>query len=111
MDAPDLKPPPAKALLNIGRGSGAPAGYADFVPLNPWGRDFPKDLRERKPRPPLYQVVVRDRKKGNKELRVGPKWAKECAELLQLEIARMIASGAERQWSDPIVLLVPAELT
>lgn len=81
---------------------GTPAGFPDFVPLNPWGRPMPKP--EREPRPALFQVVVRDKKRGNKETRVGPQVAKEIAEMFCATIVQQIKSGAERQWTDPIVL-------
>lgn len=110
MDASALKPAPVKALLNLARGTGNPVGFEDFVPLNPWGRAFPKDLLNRKPRPPLYQVIVRDKRDGNKELRVGPKWGKEFAEMFCMEINKLISSGMEKQWSDPVVIPVPREL-
>jgi hypothetical protein len=100
-----------KPTIQIGRGSGQPAGLPDdWEPLNPWGRGFPKELLNKPPRPPLYQVIVRDARNGNKELRIGPKGPKENAEMLCFEISRMIASGAEKQWFDPIVLEVPKAL-
>lgn len=98
-----------KPAIQIGRGSGQPAGFEDFVPLNPWGRGFPKELLNKPPRPPLYQVFVRDAKIG-KEIPVGPKAPKENAEMWCLEIKRLVASGAEKQWFDPIVLEVPKAL-
>lgn len=82
---------------------GTPAGYPDFVPLNPWGRGFPKPPRPIKR--DVFQVVVRDRRDGNKELRVGPRWeGREHAEMLCLAIAEQIALGAERRWVDPVVV-------
>ena len=81
---------------------GNPAGYPDFVPLNPWGRGFPKP--DRPPKPPLYQVVVLDKRNGNKETRIGPMMQFEFAEIFRHAVAEQVASGAEKQWTDPIVL-------
>lgn len=47
---------------------------------------------------------MRDKKRGNKETRVGPQVAKEIAEMFCATIVQQIKSGAERQWTDPIVL-------
>jgi len=91
---------PAKPLMRVS--GGTPAGFEDFVPLNPWGRAMPKI--ERKVRPALYQVVVRDRRDANKELRLGPKVYREFAEMFCKAIEQQIAAGAEKRWSDPIVL-------
>jgi hypothetical protein len=101
---------PAKPYLRVS--GGTPNGFPDFVPLNPWGREFPKDLLARKPRAKvLFQVIVRDRRDGNKELRVGPKWdQREFAEMICHGIAGQVATGAERRWCDPIVVPVPSEL-
>src|SRR6185312_13147175 len=44
------KPTP-KPMMRVGKGY--PAGFENFVPLNPWGRAMPKP--EKPPRPPLYQ--------------------------------------------------------
>ncbi len=99
---------PAKPLVRVS--GGTPAGMPDFVPLNPWGRGFPKELLNKPPRPPLYQVIVRDAKNGNKELRVGPKAPRENAEMWCMAISRLIASGEEKQWFDPIVIEVPKAL-
>lgn len=108
MGAPELTPKPAKPLVRFS--GGTPAGMPDFVPLNPWGRGFPKELLNRPPRPVLCQVIVRDRKNGNKELRVGPKMAKEFAEMLRFTIEQQVRNGAERQWFDPVVVPVTGEL-
>ncbi len=105
-------PKPAKPLLNIAPGSGQPnqpASEPPFVPLNPWGRPMPKPIRQA--RPQLYQVVVKD--KDNRwglggEIPVGPRMLKEMCELLQAEIAEQIAAGAEKRWSNPVVVPVVA---
>ena len=99
MIAPEI-PKPKKPLLRVS--GGTPAGYPDFVPLNPWGRGFPKP--EREPKPALYQVVVLDRRNGNQETRVGPKMQHEFAAMFCDAIEKQIKSGAEKQWTDPIVL-------
>jgi hypothetical protein len=60
-------------------------------------------------REPRFQVVVKDKKRGNAETRVGPQMAREFAEMLCLSIANQIKLGAEMQWSDPVVVqLTPA---
>ncbi len=93
----DLAKRPALSITG-----GNPAGYPDFVPLNPWGRGFPKP--ERPPKPALYQVVVLDKRNGNKETRIGPMMQYEFVEMFRQAIAEGIASGAEKRWTDPIVL-------
>ncbi len=100
--------PKAKSLMRISGGN--PNGFPDFVPLNPWGRGFPKELLNRPPRPQLYQLIVRDKRDGNKELRVGPKMEKQYVELMHGALVREIVSGAETRWFDPIVVPMPAEL-
>lgn len=95
------------AKLDIGFGSGNPAFAPDYRPLNPWGRRMPPP--ERAPRPALYQVVVRDRRQGLKERRIGPQWSKEFAEQLCFSISKAIGSGLETDWCDPIVVPVSGE--
>ncbi len=102
---PEQKKAPAPSVRV---GGGTPAGFPDFVPLNPWGRAMPAPARP--PRPPIFQVVVRDRREGNKEVRVGPKWPEECAEMLCMAIEQEIAAGREKRWSDPIVISFTAEI-
>jgi hypothetical protein len=88
---------------------GNPAGFPDFVPLNPWGRAMPKPAQP--PRPPVSQVVVRDMRDGGKELRVGPKWCGvEGAAMLCQTIEQEIAAGREKRWRDPVVVTFTAEL-
>lgn len=99
-----------KPLVRIEYGSGNPAGAPDWRPLNPWGQGFPKHLLNRKPRPQLYQLVVKDRRNGNKELRVGPKMGKDFVDILLVQLNALIASGAEKQWFDPAVVPVPSEM-
>lgn len=105
MPSHELKPAPKPLVRASG---GTPAGFADFVPLNPWGRPMPKPVRP--PRPMLYQVVVRDKARGNREVRVGPQWPRELAEMLCLTIANQIRLGAERRWSEPVIIAMPATL-
>lgn len=101
--------PVLKPSITVGHGSGQPAGMPDFYPVNPWGRDMPKP--ERPPRPPLYQVVVLDKRRGNAETRVGPMCPHENAAMLCEAINQQIALGAEKQWTDPIVLKMTEGVT
>jgi hypothetical protein len=65
---------------------------------------FPEPDKE-----PRFQVVVRDKKRGNAETRIGPQMAREFAEMLCLTIANQIKIGREQQWTDPVVVqLTPA---
>jgi hypothetical protein len=99
----------AKPLMRVSGGQpNMPRGEPEFVPLNPWGRGFPAPPRPEKP--PLYQVVVRDKRDANKEVHVGPKMGPQYAELLRMAIARQIGSGAERRWSDPVVVCVTPDM-
>jgi hypothetical protein len=102
----------AKAPKPLVRFSGGqpnmPRGEPEFVPLNPWGRGFPAPPRPEKP--PLYQVVVRDKRDGNKELRVGPQMGHQYAELMRLAIEQQIGLGAERRWSNPTLICVTPEM-
>jgi hypothetical protein len=91
----------AKPWLNIGFGTGNPAGAPDFKPMNPWGRPMPKP--ERQPRPELHQVHVKDAKTA-RIIPVGPKTERENAEMLCIAIGQQIALGAERQWREPHVV-------
>lgn len=102
---------PLKPLARLGAGSGQPnmpTGEPPFVPLNPWGRPMPKfPAPDKEPR---YQVVVRDKKRGNVETRVGPQMARESAEMLRLAIADQIKIGRETQWCDPVVVTLTPSL-
>jgi hypothetical protein len=96
-----------KPLLNIGAGSGQPnmpAGEPPFVPINAWGRLPPKPTRQ--PRPALYQVWVRDTRRGNQPMGIGPKMIKDMADRLCSAIRGQIALGAEKQWIDPVVVMM-----
>lgn len=95
-----------KLKARVGHGSGTLVGEPGFVPLNPWGRPMPKPVTQ--PRPVLYQVVVRDKERGNRELRVGPRMIREMASMLQIVIAEQISLGAEKRWSDPVVVAMPS---
>jgi hypothetical protein len=91
-------------MLNLGHNTGhanQPIGEPAFIPMNPWGRDMPKPSHPDKP--DMYQVVVKDARNGNAELRVGPVWEKKCAELLCVAINSQIALGAETRWRDPSI--------
>lgn len=87
---------------------GTPAGFPDFVPMNPWGRAMPKIAPRIKP--PVHQVVVRDMAHGGVETRIGPKCDLECAEMLCMTIKQQIALGREKVWRDPVVITLTAEL-
>lgn len=98
---------PPRALLR-GLTGGHPAGWEDFVPLNPWGRPMPRSPRKR---PQLYQLFVRDRLHGNRETPVGPKMQDRGAvEMACLALSQSIHAGAEKRWMDPVVVPVPSEL-
>jgi hypothetical protein len=79
-----------------------PKGETVIAPLNPWGRAMPKP--ERQPRPALWQVHVRDKHFG-KVIPVAPSMGREFAEMLKIKIAEQIASGAERRWSNPHLVM------
>src|SRR5690242_13250285 len=100
MTKPSVTPKPAKPYMRVSGGN--PAGMEDFVPLNPWGRSMPRFVAPK--RPELYQLIVRDAARGNKETRVGPKIGYEWAMMFCKTVEQMIASGAEKRWRDPIVL-------
>ena len=87
---------------------GTPAGFPDFVPLNPWGRAMPAPPRRE--RPDLYQVVVRDRQRGNKEVRVGPQMARDHCETIRAAIDTQICLGREKRWFDPVIVKSTAAL-
>jgi hypothetical protein len=102
-------PPPGglKPLLRVSGGN--PAGFPDFVPLNPWGRGMPKAAPRSKPA--VFQLVVRDLRNGGRELRVGPKCeTAEIAEALCMAIKQQIELGREKRWADPQVINFTAEL-
>jgi hypothetical protein len=97
---------PLKSMLRVSGGN--PAGFPDFVPLNPWGRAMPVPAARVKP--PVSQVVVRDMRHGGRETRVGPKCAKQWAEMWCQAIRQAIANGSETRWRDPQVVTFTAEL-
>ena len=80
-----------------------PKGETVIEPINAWGRPMPKYEAPR--RHALHQVYVKDAHDG-KVKAVGPKMAKEFAEMFQLSIAEQIASGAEQRWSEPHVIMM-----
>jgi hypothetical protein len=92
-----------KGSARIGYGSGNPAGVPEFRPMNPWGRPMPAP--ERAPRPPLWQVHVKDAH-DRKEKAVGPRMQKEFAEMFCLAISNQIHLGAERRWSEPHLVYI-----
>lgn len=94
----DLKP-----TINVGHGTGTPAGMPDFRPLNPWGRAMPKPMRQ--PRPSLWQIFVKDARTGTR-IAVGPKAPKEFSEALIERLNLNIVVGIEKQWSDPELVCV-----
>ncbi len=50
-----------KRALDIGHGSGDPAGFPGYKPVNPWGRAMPKPKRAYRQKPireELFQVVM-----------------------------------------------------
>lgn len=85
-----------KASGIVGHGSGRLAGCPTFAPLNPWGREFPKHLRDKKPRPPLWQLIVM---RNGVEERTGPKMQKEFLEPLLEVIEKGIRCGAEKEYT------------
>lgn len=87
---------------------GTPAGFPDFVPMNPWGRAMPKPAA--RVRPPVSQVVVRDLRHGGRETRLGPKAATQWVEMWCQAIREQIALGRETRWADPQVITFTAEL-
>lgn len=97
-----MKPPIITPGVRLGYGTGNPAGCPDFRPLNPWGRPMPAS--DRPPRPKLYQVHVKD-KRDNRVKAVGPRMAKELAEMFRLTIREQISLGAERRWADPHLVM------
>lgn len=96
---------PLKASARIEGGlPNVPKGETVLEPVNAWGRPMPKAPPE-PARHPLWQVHVRDAHFG-KTIPVGPKLAKEFAEMFQIAIAQQIATGAERRWSEPHLVLM-----
>lgn len=88
---------------------GTPAGFSDFVPLNPWGREVPKPAPRRKP--VLSQLVVRDLSRGGQETRVGPAVDDPMIpDTLCMAIQQQIALGREKRWADPVVVTFTAEI-
>ena len=94
---PDLPLP----TIRIGRGSGQPAGLPDFKPMNPWGQRMPAPVRP--PRPTLYQIVVT--RAGHGEIRLGPKMERQFIDALFATIEGAIRSGAEKEISDPHIVM------
>ena len=64
-------------------------------------------------KPQIWQIVVRDRLHGNKELRIGPKADDGCKcvlEALLETINAQIALGREKRWFDPVLVNFTAEI-
>jgi hypothetical protein len=85
----------AKPLLDIGYGTGTPAGMPDFKPLNPWGQAMPKPRRE--PRPPLFQLWVK-RDADGQRVPLGPKAAYDFVETMHRGMVVEAAVSNTRQW-------------
>jgi len=92
--------PKLKPLLNIGIGSGDPAGFPGYRPLNPWGRPMPK--ADRPPPPPRYQLFVELPDK--RVIPVGPKASDDFLKPLCAAIEQGIALGTERVWRNPHIV-------
>ena|SRR5258708_1883940 len=83
-----------KPILGIGRGSGDPAGFPGYKPLNPWGRAMPKPKRPFRQKPishGLFQVLMEFRD-GRREP-LGPQANEDFVGLLAERINGMIALG------------------
>jgi hypothetical protein len=97
----------AKSSINIGFGTGTPAGMPDYKPINPWGRLPPKPTR--KPREDLYQAVVL--KADGTELPVGPKAGKlfveRCVAALNAALITQAKDGEINDWRSAVVVPVP----
>ena len=89
-----------KPLLNIGYGSGDPAGFPGYKPLNPWGRPMPKYAP--KPKLERYQVFVELPDHGL--LGVGPKGPEDFLRPFCRSIEEQIALGKERHWRNPHIV-------
>lgn len=88
----------AKALLNLGYGSGDPVAFPGFRPLNPWGRPMPRPKVP--PRPVVYQLFV-ETMPTRQLLAVGPSGPKHFLEPLCAAIEQHIAAGLEKDWRNP----------
>ena len=79
---------------------------SDFRPLNPWGRPMPAPPRPIHTKPePLYQVKVEICRNGQSRL-IGPRMDSRAAGMLCEAIGRQIATGREKNWSNPTVVPV-----
>lgn len=95
-----------KPSIQIGHGSGDPAGMPGFRPMNPWGRSMPKLTRpmphEREGKPPhmqLFQIWADDAHFG-KRMPLGPKMPKEVLEAPLYALNKLIIEGMEKRWSN-----------
>lgn len=87
--------------IRLGVGSGDPAGFPGYRPLNPWGRPMPKS--KPKPPPPDRQVFVTTR--DNRIIPIGPKVSDDAIlQPLVRRIEEAIAAGLERDWRDPHIV-------
>lgn len=78
-----------------------PGSNIPFRPVNPWGRPVP---RVAKPvRPALYQVIVT--REGRGQIPFGPKMGRAAAEEFCEAIMGQIRLGAEKQLSDPHIVM------
>jgi hypothetical protein len=92
---------PLKPLIEVGFGTGTPAGFPDYRPLNPWGRPMPRTGR--KPRPQLWQIVLR---RHGKEVPFGPKMPKEVLEPFFKTVELGIRTGQHPELSSPHMVMV-----
>lgn len=88
--------------INIGYGTGTPAGFSNFRPINPWGRSMPKPSRP--VREDLYQCVVKDWLGAEKV--VGPKMSREATERFVMAINGEVALGREKEWQSAVAVPV-----
>lgn len=93
-----------KASINIGHGSGDPAGFPNFKPLNPWGRPMPK--APPKPELPSHQLFVEQFNPwGVKEIvALGPKASEDFLLPLKGAIEEQIALGNEKHFRNPHIV-------
>ena len=89
--------------IDIGYGTGTPAGIPDFKPVNPYGRPMPKV--ERPVREDLYQCVVKDWLGA--ETIIGPRMGQTAVERLVMAINARVASGEEKDWQSALAVPVP----
>lgn len=87
----------------IGFGSGDPAGFPGYRPMNPWGRAMPKPVRQ--PREALWQIVVK--MPGGKREPIGPRMAKDAVESMLYEMNKAaIETGGKVWWAEPEIVCV-----